>query len=120
MFFIRTTLLVGLGVLVLPTDEAAQARVLGAAKTAMHWTQTFCERNPQTCVQAQQGWGVFVKKAEFAGKMAIDLLNERNAQQPAASPQPTAVKPSPTALKHADPEPAQRPTPRPAMLRSNG
>ena len=92
MFLIRTTLLVGLGVLVLPTDEASQARVYGGAKTAMNWTMTFCERNAETCVQGRQAWAVFLKKAEFGAKMAFDLISERNTQT-AAAPQ-SAAQPS--------------------------
>ena len=106
MLFIRTTFLLGLGVLVLPTDEASQARVLSGAKTAMHWTATFCERNPGTCVQGQQAWGVFVKKAEFGAMMAIDLINERDPRgQPAAAP---AVASTSAAVQRSQrPQPAK-------------
>ena len=80
MFFIRTTLLLGLGVLVLPTDQASQARVTSATKSAMTWTMTFCDRNPATCVQGQQAWGVFVEKAQFGAKMAFEVISEHRAQ----------------------------------------
>lgn len=88
MFFIRTTLLLGLGVLVLPTDETSQARVYDGAKTAVHWTSTFCDRNAEACVQSHQAWGVFVKKAEFGAKMALNLFNEhgRDASAQTTSP----------------------------------
>ena len=78
MLLIRTTLLVGLGVLVLPTDEASQTRFYGSARTAMGWTVTFCDRNPDTCTQGRQAWAVFLKKAEFGAKVAFDLISERN------------------------------------------
>ena len=86
MLFIRTTLLLGLGVLVLPTDKESQARVYANAKTAVLWTSTFCERNPATCVQGRQAWGMFVQKAEFGFKMALDLFNERDEAKIAGSP----------------------------------
>ncbi len=78
MFFIRTTLLLGLGVLILPTDRESQAHVYGNAKSALVWTATFCDRNPATCVQGRQAWGVFVQKAEFGVKMAVDLIADHN------------------------------------------
>jgi Family of unknown function (DUF5330) len=117
MLFIRTTLLLGLGVLVLPTDEASQVRVMGGAKTALTWTMTFCDRNPATCDQGQQGWALFKKKAEFAAKMAVDLIAERNSQtaEAPAAQKPAAVMPTaePAAkprgtLKPGDLEPAWR------------
>ncbi len=116
MFFFRTTVLLGLGVLVLPTDEASQARVYSSAKTAMSWTMTFCERNAATCTQGQQAWVIFKKKAEFGAKMAFDLVSDRNAQtadtapipqKPAVS-QPGAVLPARGTLKPGDLEPAWR------------
>ena len=88
MLFIRTTLLLGLGVLILPTDQASQARVTSAAKTAMTWTTTFCDRNPATCVQGQQAWGVFVEKAQFGAKMAFELISEHKTQTAAAQTTP--------------------------------
>ncbi len=116
MFFFRATLLLGLGVLVLPTDEASQARVYSSAKTAMSWTMTFCERNGSTCTQGQQAWVIFKKKAEFGAKMAFDLISDRNAptvdtsltlQKPITS-QPGAVMPARGTLKPGDLEPAWR------------
>ena len=96
MLFIRTTLLLGLGVLVLPTDQASQVRVYDGAKSAVHWTSTFCDRNPGTCAQGQQAWGVFVKKAEFGLKMTLDLINDRE-QRTAATPTAQTAPPAPPA-----------------------
>ena len=98
MLFIRTTLLLGLGVLLLPTDQESQSRVYANAKTALHWTTTFCERNPQTCVQGQQAWGVFAEKAEFGFKMALDLMNDRNGPK-----SPTGSAPTPSGLTTPNP-----------------
>jgi Family of unknown function (DUF5330) len=121
MFFFRTTLLLGLGVLVLPTDEASQARVYQGARTAMTWTTTFCDRNAETCVKGREYWAVFLKKAEFGAKMAYDLISERNTQAATASqttpagklaaqpPQPH-VLPARGTLKPSDLEPAWRGT----------
>jgi Family of unknown function (DUF5330) len=126
MFFFRTTLLLGLGVLVLPTDEASQARVYQGARTATTWTMTFCDRNSETCAQSRQLWAVFLKKAEFGAKMAYDLISERNTVATAAAAPPTAtpampggkpgaqahhpVLPVRSTLKPSDLEPAWRGT----------
>lgn len=108
MFFIRTTLLLGLGVLVLPTDENSQARVYDGAKTAVHWTSTFCDRNAEACVQGHQAWGVFVKKAEFGAKMALNLITEQGRDARAqASPPPGFAHGQPIASR--TPAPAVSP-----------
>jgi hypothetical protein len=123
MFFLRTTLLLGLGVLVLPTDEASQARLYQGARTAVTWTTTFCDRNAETCVKGGEYWVIFKKKAEFGAKMAYDLVSERNAQAanaaPAAparggnngaQPQQHPVLPTRGTLKPSDLEPTWRGT----------
>jgi hypothetical protein len=113
MFFIRSTLLLGLGVLVLPTDEASQARVASGARTAVHWTVTFCDRNADTCVKGREAWAVFVKKAEFGAKMAYDIMTERKtlASGPSQPAPFTVTEGAPrqrSTLKSSDLEPAWR------------
>jgi Family of unknown function (DUF5330) len=110
MLFIRTTLLLGLGVLILPTDHDSQARVYAGAKTAVHWTSTFCDRNPETCVQGRQGWAVFVKKAEFGFKMALDLLNERDQPKTLTSAAPQSSSGHATSLPPLPAAPMKRTT----------
>ena len=86
----------------------------------MGWTMTFCDRNPDTCTQGRQAWAVFVKKAEFGGKLALDLFQERSKQMAdAAAHNPKAAEPHTSApdpvsvlrrgtLKPADLEPVWR------------
>jgi Family of unknown function (DUF5330) len=95
MLFFRTTLLLGMGVLVLPTDEASQARVYQGARTAVTWTATFCDRNAETCVKGGEYWVIFKKKAEFGARMAYDIISERNTQTASATPAPAAVPSTP-------------------------
>ena len=90
MFMIRTALVLGLAVLVLPTDPDSQARVFAKAQAATTWTMTFCDRNPGTCQTGREGWTVFVKKAEFGAKMAYELISERN--RPSAPPDPAQIQ----------------------------
>jgi len=77
MGLLKNAVIVGAVVALMPTDRAQQARLADQAAMAAKWTYTFCERNAATCVQATEVWGVFVKKAEFAGHLAYDLLQER-------------------------------------------
>lgn len=114
MFFVRTTLVLGLGILLLPTDQESQSRVFAGAKTAVAWTVGFCDRNPGTCVQGRQAWDVFVKKAEFGARMAFDLINSKeDAKQPAAPAVAPASQRTPQrrangTLQSSDFEPAWR------------
>ncbi len=103
MFFIRTTLVLGLGILLLPTDQESQTRVFAGAKTAVAWTVGFCDRNPGSCVQGRQAWDVFVKKAEFGARMAFDLINSKDdAKQPAAPAIAPAAQRTPTPARRSN------------------
>ena len=116
MFLIRVGFWVGLAVLLLPTDERQQARLYSTAVTTVERVTTFCERNAQACAAGAELWAMFVKKAEFGARMAIDLVSSsgRPDEDP-ASPrtQPASVKgkPAPAArgtLTPADLTPAWR------------
>jgi hypothetical protein len=113
MFFIRSAFWLGVVVLVLPTDAQQQARLAAKASAAVTHVSTFCDRNPATCVKGAEYWAVFVKKAEFGGRLAWDLVNERKSMTlesqphiaPTAQPQPEPPRGS---LTPADLQPAWR------------
>jgi hypothetical protein len=88
MFLIRMTFWVGLAVLLLPTDQHQQAKVYDTAAATVERISTFCDRNPKICATGADLWAGFVKKAEFGGRMAFDLINSRNhgAQEPIVLP----------------------------------
>jgi hypothetical protein len=94
MSIVRTALLLGVIVAVLPTDEAQQARLYQQVSSAAHWAVTFCDRNAATCTAASEAWAGFVKKAEFGARLAYDIVHkqvmtERQAPvAPAADPSP--------------------------------
>jgi hypothetical protein len=122
MFLIRTALIVGAAVLLLPTDEKQQARLHSTASYAVERATTFCDRNAQTCRNAGELWATFLKKAEFGGRLAMDLVNDQSRGGTAGqnrAAQATPPKPEPRrletgTLKPADADPAWRgPTPRP-------
>ncbi len=93
MGLIRTAIVVGAVVALMPTDRTQQSRLADQASAAAKWTLTFCERNASTCTQAGEVWGVFVKKAQFAGQLAIDLVNDSQRSEP-ARPEPARTEPA--------------------------
>jgi uncharacterized protein DUF5330 len=116
MFLIRVGFWVGLAVLLLPTDERQQARLYSTAVTTVERVTTFCDRNAQACAAGAELWAIFVKKAEFGARMAIDLVSTSARQDEDAASlrtQPASVKgkPAPAArgtLTPADLTPAWR------------
>ncbi len=101
MFMIRTAFWLGLVVLLLPTDKQQQAKLVSTASETVQRVATFCDRNEATCDKGAELWAMFKTKAEFGGRMAMDLINQRNdAPEPAIAAVP-AGKPgvSPAALR---------------------
>jgi hypothetical protein len=102
MFLIRLAFWLGLLVLLLPTDERQQARFYSTALATVERATTFCERNTQACAIGAQLWAMFLKKAEFGARMAVDLVSsggrsdEGAASQPLARTEPTG---SPTRVR---------------------
>ncbi len=111
MFLIRVGFWVGLAVLLLPTDERQQARLYSTAVTTVERVTTFCDRNPQTRASGAKPWAIFVKKAEFGARMAIDLVSSSGRQDE----DPAAPRTQPASVKNK-PAPAARGTLTPADL----
>ena len=91
MLFIRTAIVIGAGIMFLPTDEKSQARFMETAATAMTQVMTTCERHPAVCDKAGAAWGVFKQKAEFGGRVAMDLIKERAFGVASEKPSPASV-----------------------------
>jgi hypothetical protein len=104
MSLIKTAFWLGLVVLLLPTDQQQQAKLMNTASAAVERAVTFCDRNASTCAMGAQVWATFVKKAEFGFHMALDLINKRGdareveprvaapAQQPQHTPIPVKTQ----------------------------
>jgi hypothetical protein len=92
MSLIKTAFWLGLVVLLLPTDQQQQARLMSTATAAVERATTFCDRNVSTCVLGAQVWATFVKKAEFGFHMALDLINKRGEKRDGPEPQVAAAK----------------------------
>jgi hypothetical protein len=73
MPLLRTIIVVGAVIALLPSDRAQQERLQQTAVDAAQWTMTFCERNAKTCENAGAAWEVFKTKAEFAAGVAYDV-----------------------------------------------
>lgn len=118
MFLIRAAFWTGLVVLLLPTDERQQARLFGAATTAVERVTTFCDRNARTCEVGSEVWAAFLKKAEFGARMAFELITTRGGAakdeedvrvEPASAKGKVEKKPSPRGtLTPADMNPPWR------------
>ncbi len=106
MFILRAAFGLAVVVMLLPTDEAQQAKVAGSAGAAVERAASYCERNPATCAAGAELWATFLKKAEFGAKLAGNMLQDymkgsaRSAGAESDRPQPL--------------DPSHRPQPAPA------
>lgn len=113
MSLLRTVIVVGAVIALLPSDRAQQERVAQAAFDAAQWTMTFCDRNAQTCDNAATTWAAFKAKAEFAAGVAYDLalthvLDPADSTQPPPPPAETSSLSARGTLNARDLEPAWR------------
>lgn len=108
MGLFKTALVAGVVIALMPTERGQQSHVADQVAAAAKWTVTYCDRNPQTCTQAAEAWALFVKKAEFAAKLAYDVaqehLNHNGAGADGRKPQDASDRNSPAAA--VDPTPA--------------
>jgi uncharacterized protein DUF5330 len=81
---IRMAFWLGVVILLLPTEEGQQARIYQSAAAAVERAATFCDRNERVCETGSAMWATFVKKAEFAARMAYDLAVSRGRGEEAA------------------------------------
>ena len=89
MFFIRLAFWLGLVVLLLPSDERQQQRLYAAAVATVERATTFCDRNPKVCAASGDLWAMFLKKAEFGARMAIDIAGSGGRSPDDATSLPT-------------------------------
>jgi hypothetical protein len=94
MSIVRTALVLGVIVAVLPTDEAQQARLFQQVSSGAHWAVTFCDRNGALCTAAGEAWTGFVKKAEFGARLAYDVVQKQLAAEREAPVAPAADVPA--------------------------
>src|SRR3989337_608578 len=95
MFLIRAAFWVGLAILLLPSDERQQERLYAAAVATVERATTFCDRNPKVCAASGEFWAMFLKKAEFGARMAINVAGSGGRVADDATPLP----PQPASLR---------------------
>jgi hypothetical protein len=95
MGLIRSAIVIGAVVAILPSDKAQQARLFENAANAAHWTLTFCARNPEACERGAELWGSFREKADFAVRVAYDMASQAitaSSKGEAGAPVPGPVR----------------------------
>jgi hypothetical protein len=113
MGLLRTVLVVGAVVALLPSDRVEQERIAQAAVDAARWAMTFCDRNAKSCENATTAWVAFKAKAEFAAGVAYDValthvLGPADGAQSPAPPAETSALSRRGTLNARDLEPAWR------------
>ncbi len=81
MSLIRTGLVLGAVIYMMPTDTKRQADLIHSASDTLVWGITYCDREPATCDQAKATWGQMVEKAKFGAALASDLAQKWSEQR---------------------------------------
>ena len=106
MFLFRIVFWLGLAVLLLPTEEHQQAKLYETAAAGVERIATFCDRNPKACAAGAELWSTFLRKAEFASRVAVDLISSRGQRAEGTGP---SVAPRPSGAVAAEPRPGPGP-----------
>ncbi len=88
MFLLRAGFWIAVVVMLLPTDETNQQRLHHTAAATVSHVSTFCERNAGTCQTAGALWQTFLKKAEFGGRLALEMISGSRSQTETGAIQP--------------------------------
>lgn len=97
MSILRTCFLLGIVVVLLPTDETQQSRLRERLSDAGQWAVTFCDRNPDTCTKGRELRVTFSEKAQFGAKLVYAAVtayvtggdrSDTVARQPLSSERP--------------------------------
>ena len=104
MRLLKLAFWIGLVVLLLPSDEAQQAKIYQNASYAIERATTFCDRNARTCDTASSVWAVFLKKLEIAARMGYDLATSAGNREESARYEPASV-PQVRVLQQREPQP---------------
>ena len=91
MSLIRTAVILSVAVAAMPSDPEGQKRLYERTVGAVHWTVTFCDRNPDTCKTAGTYWQTFLTKAEFAGELAYQSFENYAVGEPDRRPDADAT-----------------------------
>lgn len=100
MSLLRTGVVLGAAIMLLPIDEHRTSQFGDSTGPAMDRKPTFCERNPATCAAGRELWGNFVRKAEIGMALATGLARDAMAggREPASNPRAPDQRPPVAAL----------------------
>lgn len=87
MLSLRTLVLLGATIYLLPTDPAQQDRFVASANQALGWATTFCQRQPETCAKADVVWQDLKDKAHFGVGVVYGLATRKMANGETADTQ---------------------------------
>ena len=76
MSLIRTGLVIGAVIYMMPSDTKRQTELIHSASDTLVWGLTYCEREPATCDQAKATWQQVMIKAKFGAALASDLAGK--------------------------------------------
>lgn len=103
-------IVLSLAVALLPSDKGKQQQLYAEAVQYVEQAATYCDRNAQTCAQADAYWQQFKSKAQFAAGMLYESYQRYSVA--AAEQQRQEIDQSPVkargTLNPSDLEPAWR------------
>jgi hypothetical protein len=85
MSLIRTVVVLGAVVYAMPSDPQKQQALIHSASDTIIWGATYCQREPETCRQAEAALGVAVQKAKFGLALASDVASRWSEAHKAAT-----------------------------------
>lgn len=84
MFSMRSLVLLGAAIYMLPKDPAQQERFIASAHQAVGWVSTYCQREPETCAKADGIWRDLKDKAHFGVGVVYGLATRKIGDSDAA------------------------------------
>jgi hypothetical protein len=93
MSLIRSALILGAVVYMMPADPEKQRQLIASASHTLIWGVTYCDREPEACRQAQVVWTQLVEKAKFGVALASDLASQWSEQSAARQRAAAADRP---------------------------
>lgn len=86
MLSLRTVVLLGAAVYLLPSDPARQQAFITTATNAFDYVMTVCDREPEFCTKANGVFEDLKSKAHFGAGVVYTLVTSQQKSDPSASP----------------------------------
>lgn len=76
MSLIRTAVVAGVAIYAIPTDPQKQQALLQSASDGFVWGATYCQREPETCRQAEDFLRAALQKAKFGAAFVAEVASK--------------------------------------------